>query len=290
MEFLSIFFKVTKKVSGNKYVTSTLFVGELVTMHAAISSMCLNEDEKKRKMALSMKAKYDKYWDNMDNMNVLLYVALLLDPRNKLFFLGYCLHLIYGTDTTKITTITKRVKDTLDALFYQYKDNMEKEKGKNTTVSSSSTPGVVNGAIDLDIDDGYEAYLKTCGVGVNDTECQIYLRDATEKKIKGDDTYDVLGWWKLNSVKFPVLSQVARHVLAMPISTVASESAFSTGGRVIDKFRSSLTPKTSEALVCTQDWLRSTPADLQEMTVNGPQLEELTESLVKLEIGKDLLI
>ncbi|XP_071713300.1 zinc finger BED domain-containing protein RICESLEEPER 1-like [Rutidosis leptorrhynchoides] len=231
-----------------------------------------------------MKAKYDKYWDDMDSMNVLLYVALVLDPRNKLFFLDYCLGLIYGTNTKKISDITKQVTDTLDALFNQYKEKMEKEKGKDTIISSSSTPGVGMGTIDLDIDDGYEKYLKNCGVGVNDIECQIYLRDATEKKIKGDDTYDVLGWWKLNSVKYPILSQVARHVLAMPVSTVASESAFSTGGRVIDKFRSSLTPKTSEALICTQDWLRSTPADLQEMGVNGIQLKDLNESLAKLEI------
>jgi len=44
-------------------------------------------------------------------------------------------------------------------------------------------------------------------------------------------------------------------VLAIPISTVASESAFSTCGRILDDFRSSLTPFMVEALVCTQDWL-----------------------------------
>jgi len=48
-------------------------------------------------------------------------------------------------------------------------------------------------------------------------------------------------------------------VLAIPISTVASECAFSTGGRVVNPYRSCLTPKIVEVLVCTQDWLRGTP-------------------------------
>ena len=80
---------------------------------------------------------------------------------------------------------------------------------------------------------------------------------------------------------------MARHVLGMPISTVASESAFSTGGRVIDKFRSSLTPKTAEALICAQDWLRSTQTELQDVAPNGLQLQDLVEKLENLEIGKD---
>ncbi|KAK5819605.1 hypothetical protein PVK06_024621 [Gossypium arboreum] len=56
--------------------------------------------------------------------------------------------------------------------------------------------------------------------------------------------------------RFPIPAQTARDILAIPISTVASESAFSTGGRVLDSFRSSLTPLMVETLVCTQDWLR----------------------------------
>ncbi|GAB2281718.1 hypothetical protein Dimus_039491 [Dionaea muscipula] len=57
--------------------------------------------------------------------------------------------------------------------------------------------------------------------------------------------------------RFPTLASIARDIFAIPASTVASESAFSTGGRVITDRRSSLLPRTVEALVCTQSWLKN---------------------------------
>ncbi|MFS7970559.1 putative HAT dimerization domain, ribonuclease H-like superfamily [Helianthus anomalus] len=45
-------------------------------------------------------------------------------------------------------------------------------------------------------------------------------------------------------------------ILAVPISTVASESTFSAGGRVIDSYRSTLAPNTVEMLICGGDWIR----------------------------------
>ena len=75
---------------------------------------------------------------------------------------------------------------------------------------------------------------------------------------------------------FPTMEKIARDVLAVPISTVASESVFSTGGRVLDPFRSSLTPKIVESLICAQDWLCSSPI---------PNVEEALEDLEQLEEG-----
>ncbi|KAK4403104.1 putative AC transposase [Sesamum angolense] len=49
--------------------------------------------------------------------------------------------------------------------------------------------------------------------------------------------FDILNWWKVNSRRFPIHSKIARDILVVPVSTVASESAFSTGGRVLDAFR-----------------------------------------------------
>jgi hypothetical protein len=99
------------------------------------------------------------------------------------------------------------------------------------------------------------------------TELDKYLSEDQEEQ---SPEFDVLCWWKCNSVRFPVLSKLARDILAIPISTVASESAFSTSGRILDDFRSSLTPMTLQALICTQDWLRrkriNIEADLAELT------------------------
>jgi len=61
---------------------------------------------------------------------------------------------------------------------------------------------------------------------------------------------------------------MVRDVLATPISTVASESAFSTRGRVLDVFRSYLNPPMAEALICAQNWLKTTITKLDGINVN----------------------
>jgi hypothetical protein len=48
---------------------------------------------------------------------------------------------------------------------------------------------------------------------------------------------------------------MARYFLAIPVSTVSSESAFSAAGRILGTNRTPLAPETLEALICTKDWL-----------------------------------
>ncbi|CAN6476294.1 unnamed protein product [Victoria cruziana] len=55
---------------------------------------------------------------------------------------------------------------------------------------------------------------------------------------------------------------MAHHILAILISTVASESTFSMGERILDSYRSQLDIKTVEALICAQDWLQYQIEDL----------------------------
>ena len=54
-----------------------------------------------------------------------------------------------------------------------------------------------------------------------------------------------------------MLSKLARDVLVVPVSTITSELAFSTGGHILNPFRSSLSPLMVQNLVCAQDWLQA---------------------------------
>ena len=51
-----------------------------------------------------------------------------------------------------------------------------------------------------------------------------------------------------------MLSIIARYVLIVPVSTVASETTFSVGGRVVSRKRCNLSPEAIEAVVCLKDW------------------------------------
>lgn len=68
--------------------------------------------------------------------------------------------------------------------------------------------------------------------------------------------FNILKWWAVNAPRYPILGSIARDVLAVPASTVASESAFSTCGRVITDHRTSLGADSVEALMCYGDWIR----------------------------------
>ncbi|XP_063946710.1 zinc finger BED domain-containing protein RICESLEEPER 2-like isoform X2 [Daucus carota subsp. sativus] len=112
------------------------------------------------------------------------------------------------------------------------------------------------------------------------SDLEEYLGEKP-KTFRDFDGFDILEWWRHNSIRFPILSQMAQDVLAFPISTVASESAFSTGGRVLNDFRSSLRPKMVEALICAQDWMRRTIKALC-VEEDPEEMKQLDEALDKM--------
>ncbi|PPD95884.1 hypothetical protein GOBAR_DD07094 [Gossypium barbadense] len=212
-DFLEHFYEVTLRISGTSYVTSNNFFDELSEIDIRLRDAQLNSNVDFNVMAIKMKEKYDKYWGDIDKMNLLMFVACVLDPRQKLNYLEFAL--IEMSSSEKACEMTQKLKKSLYELFDEYKPPLH-----------------------------------------------------------------------MNNPRFPTLSNMARDVLAIPISTVASESAFSTGGRVLDQYRSSLIPKIVQALVCTQDWIRksSSQEDIKKIEEQIQELDKIENGLMQMEI------
>ena len=84
------------------------------------------------------------------------------------------------------------------------------------------------------------------------SELDYYLEEPLLPRISN---FDVLSWWKTNGIKYPTLQMIVRDIYAILVSTVASKSTFSTGGKMVSKHHSRLHTNTLEALMCAQSWL-----------------------------------
>lgn len=77
---------------------------------------------------------------------------------------------------------------------------------------------------ELDEFDMFENQLES---GRDKIELDLYLEEPNLNR-KANQNLDVLAYWKENSPRYPELSLMARDVLSIPITTVASESTFIT--------------------------------------------------------------
>ena len=102
-------------------------------------------------MAASMRKKYDKYWENIKNINFLLYVAVVLDPRYKLRYIMFSFKQVY--ENSKAEELTTMVKATLTKLYEHY---LQKDTSANVV-----KPSVSQTFEEMDVDDEEEDSSKT---------------------------------------------------------------------------------------------------------------------------------
>lgn len=272
-KFLEMFFKLTLKISGSRYVTSNFHFLEICQVGVYLRQLISNKDYALAEMATKMKDKFEKYWGGPEKMNKMLFISCVLDPRHKFNTLSFALKKMFGD---KGAIIESDVRTYMKSLFSEYKPASNDNEGQLSSIEVEAS-----GSSFVSIGDFgnffEELHRHTSGSGsaISKSELDKYLEEDIEI---GKADFDVLLWWKVNSPRFPFLSKMARDVLAIPITSVASECAFSTGGRILDSFRSSLTPKLVQALVCLQDWLRSEPQPIS--------IEEDLDFLEQLEQGK----
>ncbi|MFS8030886.1 putative HAT dimerization domain, ribonuclease H-like superfamily, hAT-like transposase, RNase-H [Helianthus anomalus] len=259
--FLALFSVATKIISGSEYPTSNLFLSELYGIKEALDGVALNDNDCMKGMAEEMKKKFDKYWGSC---NLLISIGAVMDPRYKMKLIDFAFKEIYPEEKAKKEK--ELVQKNLDDLFKEYV-NAYKEPGVGSNVGSSRNVNVESGSgsssltsrFGKGINTGsakYAQHIRTvdCVESVK-SELATYLEEGVYICEQGV-YFNALGWWKENQLKYKILSKMAADILAIPVTTVASESAFSAGGRVIDPYRSCLGTKTVDMLICGADWYR----------------------------------
>ncbi|XP_021751146.1 zinc finger BED domain-containing protein RICESLEEPER 4-like [Chenopodium quinoa] len=175
LPLLKIFYGATLRVSGSLYITSNVYLQELVGISVLIKKKVLSNDVGVSLMASGMKKKYDKYWENVDNVNLLLYIAIILDPRRKMGYTKWAINQQY--DSEKAKYLCDKVMQTLNDMYKLYV--FENPPNESIPPKTSDFPEEVED-MDSDVDVAELEFEKEVGscVGVQGkNEFAKYLED-----------------------------------------------------------------------------------------------------------------
>lgn len=200
-------------------------------------------------MADSMIEKFLKYWQEIHGV---LVMAVILDPRFKMLMIEFSFPKIYAVG---VAEQIKRVHDLCEEIFNYYE---VKSMAVTCEVVAESSLAVVHShksQSQIGFSD-WAAFESFASQNTKFTKSQSELeRYLEEPLVERTADFDVLTWWKMNKDRYPILAEIAKDILAIPVATVASKSTFSVGGRCLSPHRSRLHPDILEAIMCTQHWL-----------------------------------
>ncbi|XP_016498971.1 zinc finger BED domain-containing protein RICESLEEPER 3-like isoform X1 [Nicotiana tabacum] len=238
---LKSFYDITILFSGNKYPTANLYLPNVWKIQMLLEEERNSSDLVMNEMTTLILRKFKKYWRSYSKI---LSLAIVLDPQYKMKFVKFCFSKI---DPATADAKVKIVEDHLQLLFKEY------------LVSSTSISLMEEhayGRCTNEARDEFEEFdvFENQESGRGKTQLDLYMEEPNLDR-KANPDLDVLTFWMENRLRFSELSLMARDVLSIPITTVASESTFSIGGRIIGKFQSSILPANAEAKLCTRDWL-----------------------------------
>ena len=259
LEILSVFNDATYTLSGVYYPTTHLFLTEACNIVG-----CLNEaknDDFLKQPIREMFRKWTNYYEHIPHIYL---VASVFDPRVRLDglheYLSSYYEQIYGSEnyahdvSKKVFEVKELICSLYNEFFITYGDRFP----TSILEPSSNTDNSLKRAVKIGDRILLERSKRQKGSPNTNTELESYLTT----KFEHDDSsltkqFKVLDWWKRKSENYPILSLIAKQILATPASTVAVEQAFSAGGSILDETRSRLSPESLEIQACVDDWTRA---------------------------------
>jgi hAT family C-terminal dimerisation region/BED zinc finger len=170
--------------------------------------------------------------------------GFVLDPRYKLIFVEYFF------DEDEFDSINR----IFHSLFRIYANEEETNQAiplpigtanaQNEGPSFNSTTRGPSRTIE-----SFALYIKES----KHVEREMYQYLMDEVADIEDTNFDLLGWWEENRLRYPVLSRMARDVLAMPVCIYNVEESLNLDLNGLDR----VSPELAEAVICLKDWILS---------------------------------
>ncbi|CAO2174338.1 unnamed protein product [Urochloa humidicola] len=215
---LRIFYDISELLSGTKYVTANLFFPKICSVYLAIRKWRTVNHPGIEDMSKLMKDKFDKYWSDVHG---LMAVATVLDPRYKLQMLKTFFASVYGVE--RATSEVEKVRSLLYQLVLEYQHAAEDVATSNGGNSSAVLTAVDGSNEDDELFNIFDQYMSSQPVVASThvrTELDLYL---DEPLLPRTQELDIINWWKYGEIKYPTLQSIARDILPIPVTTVASD-------------------------------------------------------------------
>ena len=280
IKLLKVFNNTTETFSHVYQPTSNLFILQCIYIVNCFAENTTG-DEHIDTCIFHMKEKWCHYYFDIP---LVYQIAFILDPRCRLENLRSFFEEYYGyigqpgwnnTNSSNYINIDLLFSRASSCIFQLYREFAEKY-GSGLESSSSQSSNVVKSSFTnkaLSILKKSRTLGSASQSSSPSNELQNYLTTAFE--YLDSENFDVLTWWRDHEQRFPILAQLAKQVLSMPVSTVAVEQEFSDSGNTITDHRTSLYPETIEVLICNQDWARARRRQ-QELQSSKHFMEEST--------------
>ena len=212
---------MTEFFSGRKYPTTSIYFTLVCELKIAINEWNLSSNEMINTMPESMFAKFNSYWANV---NVVMAVVAILDLRYKMKLLEFYYPNIYGDNyDSEIEKIMNFCYDLLNEF------PVDNEGSSHIPVSTSNQVAQMKFRL--------SGAMSSFNLFVNNSSSSSKKHGNTrmkfdhfidERVLKRSEDFDILAWWKSNGLKYPTLQRIARDILAISVTTIASEFVFST--------------------------------------------------------------
>ena len=222
-KILRTFYQAVEVTYGTVCPTANMYFNELWMVRATLEEQASTDYTELSSMVWEMQKAFDEFWQNS---YVWLSVPVVFDPRFKIAFVDFRLKQAFGSKAAKYVSA---ISCTIHEFFLEYCSSLSKP---SVNTSNCETPDVqVGGFYSYSLED-WDEHINAQIRSQVSTELTNYLDDGL---VPRDDDFDILNWWMNNAIKYPILSVMARDILAMPGSAVQCEAALSSEGPVINK-------------------------------------------------------